>query len=370
MNSISWFTPISFIDVDILIVPELSKSFKIDWMIAGSRKPAVYAKLKAMASDNLQVEFQTIKYKWYNPLSYLEYRKAFKILVKKDYDLIYIDKAPQFFNYYAAKNILPKEKTVFASHNVKTPKGAHFEHKARYYMKKLLNTYQNFQVFSRNQLEYLNNMVDGKNVLYAPLALKDYGEKGERTLHHDVINFLSFGQIKHYKRIDLLIDAAQNLYEETGKKFVVTIAGRCPSWGEYSKRIKYPELFDLHIGYVDDSEVADLFANADYLVLPYQDLAQSGAITVAFNYGVPVITSDIPQFQEFVEEGVNGFLFHSEKLECLKEIMLKALELPKKDYMELLKSTEDFVNKNYSLQAITNKYKDYFNQLLLHINSK
>ena len=106
MNSISWFTPISFIDVDILIVPELSKTFKIDWMIAGSKKPAIYSKLEAMASDNLHVEFQTIKYKWYNPLSYIDYRNAFKSLVNKGNDLVYVDKAPRLYNYYAAKWLL------------------------------------------------------------------------------------------------------------------------------------------------------------------------------------------------------------------------------------------------------------------------
>lgn len=365
MNSISWFTPTAFIDVDILIVPELAKSYKIDWMITGPRKPAIYSKLEAMASESLHVEFYAIKHKWYIPLSYFEYIKAFKRLVDKGNDLIYVDKAPQFLNYYAAIRTLPVERTIFATHNVKTPKGAHFEKKARYYMSKLLNKYCNFQVFSRNQLEYLENMVQGKNVLYAPLALKDYGKKGERTKHHGIVNFLSFGQIKHYKRIDILIDAAQKLYEETGKLFVVTIAGRCPNWAEYSKRIKYPQLFDLHIGYIDDSKVADLFANANYLVLPYQDLAQSGAITVAFNYGVPVITSDIPQFQEFVEEGVNGFLFQSESVECLKNVMLNTLVMSQDAYNKLLKSTEKYVSNNYSLKAITDRYETYFNQLLL-----
>lgn len=176
---------------------------------------------------------------------------------------------------------------------------------------------------------------------------------------------MSFGHIRHYKRIDILIDAAQKLYEKTGKLFVVTIAGRCPNWAEYSKRIKYPQLFDLHVGYIDDSKVADLFANANYLVLPYQDLAQSGAITVAFNYGVPVITSDIPQFQEFVEEGVNGFLFQSESVECLKNVMLNTLVMSQDAYNKLLKSTEKYVSNNYSLKAITDRYETYFNQLLL-----
>lgn len=360
-KKISWLTPTSFIDVDILIVPELSKAFKIEWTIIGSSKPVVYARLETMASENLKVNFHAIKSKWYFPTSFFEYRKLFKSIVNSGSDLIYIDMAPFLYAYYSAKMILPKDNTIFATHNVKTPKGAHHEQLFRYYMKKLLNNYSNFQVFSRNQLEYMGSIVKGKNVLYAPLALKEYGDKGIRTKHIEMVNFLSFGHIRQYKRIDMLIEAAQMLYEDTLIKFKVTIAGNCPSWGEYVNRIKYPDIFDLYIGYVDDNEVAGLFANADYLVLPYQDLAQSGAITVAFNYSVPVITSDIPQFQEFVEEGRNGFMFKSKDANALKEVMKRALLQSKEEYKSLVTSTEQYVKENYSLDAIVQRYINYFN---------
>lgn len=329
MTSISWLTPTSFIDVDILIVPELAKTFRIEWTIVGNAKPAIYTKLESFVTENLNVKFWSVRSKWYLPNYFFDYRILFKSLVNSGSDIIYIDMAPQLYAFAAAKTVLPKDRTVFATHNVKTPKGARLEHLARFYMHRLLHTFQNFQVFSKNQRDYMETLVQGKNVLYAPLALKEYGTKGERTISKERVNFLSFGHIRHYKRIDLLIDAAQQLYEETGKDFLVTIAGNCPGWDEYAKRIRHPQLFDLHIGFVDDSEVAGLFANADYLVLPYQDLAQSGAITVAFNYGVPVITSDILQFREFVEEGRNGFLFKSEQVESLKQVMQKALEMPR-----------------------------------------
>lgn len=363
MTSISWLTPTSFIDVDILIVPELAKTFRIEWTIVGNAKPAIYSKLESFATESLMVRFWEVRSKWYLPNHYFNYRRLFKALVDCDADIIYIDMAPQLYAFAAAKAVLPKERTVVATHNVKTPKGARLEHLARFYMHRLLHTFQNFQVFSKNQLEYMETLVQGKNVLYAPLALKEYGVKGERTISKEHVNFLSFGHIRHYKRIDLLIDAAQQLYEETGKDFLVTIAGNCPRWDEYAKRIRHPQLFGLHIGFVDDSEVAELFANADYLVLPYQDLAQSGAITVAFNYGVPVITSDILQFREFVEEGRNGFLFKSEQVDCLKHVMQKALEMPRAQYDNLLKSTEAYVKENYSLKAITNRYVEFFNRL-------
>ena len=364
MRVISWVTPTWFIDVDILIVPKLSEHFLINWTIIGQDCPAIFSRLKENENAHLSVKFLKTRCRWYLPTSFFEHLSLFKRIVAEQADIIYLDLAPQLYAYYASIRVLPRQKTVFATHNVKTPKGAKMEKLARYYMQQVLHHFDNFQVFSKNQRDYLLQQVNHKNVLYAPLALKEYGPKHERTQYKDCVNFLSFGHIRRYKRIDLLIEASQQLYEESGVKFVVTIAGNCPEWSFYARKIRHKELFNLHIGYIDDGEVADLFSNADYLVLPYQDLAQSGAITVAFNYDVPVITSDIPQFEEFVEDGKNGFLSHSEDISSLKQVMRNALELNKKDYAGLVCSTHQYVEANYSLAAITEKYVNYFSKFV------
>lgn len=366
MKRITWLTTTSFIDVDHQIVPELAKTFKIHWIIfGGANIPSAYVNLVRLSKEcGIEIEYRSIAGKWYSPIHYLKCRNLFNYGKSIPSDIIYIDSGLTFWSYYAALHTLPREKTVLATHNVKTPKGARLEHFARYFMGQTLKNFHNFQVFSKNQGEYLEFLVGkGKNVLYAPLTLKDYGEKGERTKYKDIVNFLSFGHIRHYKRIDILIEAAQKLYEETKADFKVTIAGNCPGWGEYAKMIKYPDLFDLHIGFIEDNEVADYFANADYLVLPYQDLAQSGAITVAFNYNIPVITSDIIQFREFVEDGYNGFLFKTEDVDALVSVMKKAIEMGHNDkYAKLVETSTQFVEDNYALSSIADKYIQYFNK--------
>lgn len=366
MKKITWLTTTSFIDVDHQIVPELAKTFKIHWVIfGGAIIPPAYNDLVRLSNENgIEIEYYTIKEKWYSPTRFFSFGNLLKYAIGIPSDIIYIDAGLTFWDYYAALHILPREKTVLATHNVKTPKGARLEHFARYFMGQTLKNFQNFHVFSKNQGEYLEYLVGkGKNVLYAPLTLKDYGKKGERTKYKDIVNFLSFGHIRHYKRIDILIEAAQKLYEETKAEFKVSIAGNCPGWSEYAKMIKYPDLFDLHIGFIEDDEVADYFANADYLVLPYQDLAQSGAITVAFNYNIPVITSDIIQFCEFVEDGYNGFLFETENVDALVSVMKKAIEMGHNDkYAKLVETSTRFVEDNYALSSIADKYIQYFNK--------
>ena len=127
--------------------------------------------------------------------------------------------------------------------------------------------------------------------------------------------------------------------------------------------IKYPDVFELDIRRIPNEEVANLFAVSDYFVLPYQDIAQSGAITVAFQYNVPVIVSDIPQFAEFVEEGKTGLCFKSEDVVSLADIMQYAIENHADIYSGLKENQALFVRETLSLDSIVARYRAYFDKL-------
>lgn len=90
------------------------------------------------------------------------------------------------------KFFLPKDKCVAACHNVTTPQGAKWEKIAKIYTSCWLTYFKNIQVFSKGQYNKLVSLYSGKNVLMAPLALKDYGEPKEMPdkLHTYPIRFL------------------------------------------------------------------------------------------------------------------------------------------------------------------------------------
>jgi glycosyltransferase involved in cell wall biosynthesis len=101
---------------------------------------------------------------------------------------------------------------------------------------------------------------------------------------------------------------------------------------------------------------------SDYFVMPYQDIAQSGAITVAFQYNVPVIVSDIPQFLEFVQDGVTGLYFRSEDAVSLADTMQYVLE--NASVLDSLKANQAaFVKENLSLDSIVARYRSYLDKL-------
>lgn len=369
-KSISWITPDYFIDVDLPIVKRLGRTFKIHWILLlsprGTADDEDFVRRSVTSNSDLTLTFHYYHTRGFSPARTLEALKIIKLAKSFNPDLYYLSESFFPFGAYLYKRLLPIDKCVIACHNVTTPKGARHERLARIYTHKWLKTFKNIQTFSENQEKELEKQFNNKNVLMAHLAIKDYGEPMIKVDKEKLgnVRFLVFGNIVHYKRIDLLLQAVNILYDKGIKNFKVRIAGNCKTWDiEYSKYIKHPELFELYIKRIPNEDVANLFADSHYFVMPYQDIAQSGAMTVAFRYNLPPIVSDIPQFNEFVKDGETGFVFHTQDAESLASKMEWILENHKSIYDRVCKNEKLFVEQNMSLDAITNKYIEYFNKL-------
>lgn len=362
MKSIVWVTAGCFIDVDIDVVPALSRHFKIHWYVWGNMSKGDANRMREISqSDSLKIDYITIKNKWYSPLVYFEYCKILRDIIQKG-DLLYVDNGGGLCFYQALYHVCNLDKTVLAIHNVKTPKGARYERLAMFNTLYAVRHFKNIQTFSKNQHEYLNSLVGGKNVLEAPLMLKYYGKPTKKRTDM-TFNFLTFGHIRDYKRVDILIKAAQELSERTDKKFKVTIVGNCKNWEQYESLITKLELFDVRIGFVENEDIPNYFNDADFFVLPYQDLAQSGAITVAFQYNVPVITSDIVQFKEFIDDKINGLMFKSCDSHALSIEMERALNFTTDEITMMKFQQKEFVKTCFSADRILEKYINYFKSL-------
>jgi glycosyltransferase involved in cell wall biosynthesis len=208
----------------------------------------------------------------------------------------------------------------------------------------------------------MQNNYPGKNVFFAPIALINFG-KSDFILPKDQVVFLFFGYIRDYKRVDILINAANKVFEKTGNKFKVRIFGFCSDWEKYEGLIKYPEIFELRIESIPNEDIPRLFEEAHYFVMPYQDLAQSATLTVAFNYNLPVIASDIDSLKEFIIDGKNGFLFEKGSIESLASVMMSLMDIDEKGYMKIRKNLAEYVEKNYSTESIVKLYVDYFESI-------
>lgn len=363
---ICWITATYFLDVDLPIVPKLKDKFDIDWYIVTTRKSKESDIQYIQSQTRKRFKVYTNDYKFFAYGNFKFYNHLIKDLARKDYDLYYFDISDFLFLFPLINRSLPADRIMIATHNVSVPKGARFAVLARRSMDYIISHFNCFQVFSKNQENELLNRKPGAEIFYCPLMQKDYGKKGEYN-PADHTRFLFFGNIIRYKRLDVLLEAINILGDKGIRNFRVDICGSCKSsdWkNRYLPLIKYPELVNCDIRRIPNEMVGDYFINNDYFVMPYQDIAQSGAMTVALNYNMPIIASELDTFKEFLTDGETGYFFKSGDSKDLARIMEKAINNTTEEYKRIKDNQKIMVDNTLTSEIIIGKYTEFLESRL------
>lgn len=125
---------------------------------------------------------------------------------------------------------------------------------------------------------------------------------------------LFFGNIAPYKGLEYLVAA---LAELAGKdeSYRLIIAGKpkgCePYWNDIQQAIIRSGLRERivqRITYIPDDEVEVYYKAADVLILPYAHIFQSGVLFLGYNFGLPVIATDVGSLRADIISGKTGFV--------------------------------------------------------------
>jgi glycosyltransferase involved in cell wall biosynthesis len=79
----------------------------------------------------------------------------------------------------------------------------------------------------------------------------------------------------------------------------------------------------IHDRYIPNEEIPYYFTSANVLVAPYKSVTGSGIIQMAIGAGIPVITTDVGNLQEIIEDGVTGFIVQPEDSNALADAVLR-----------------------------------------------
>jgi len=136
----------------------------------------------------------------------------------------------------------------------------------------------------------------------------DFSRRG-----NPVHRILAFGKWGTYKRLEMLIDAFEQLAPNSPPVELVIAGGDHPKTRGYvksvSEGVKHNPLIRF-VGYVPESEIPDLFRTASLAVMPYSSSAgSSGVAHLACQYGLPILASDIDDFRELAEHEVVSMEF-------------------------------------------------------------
>jgi glycosyltransferase involved in cell wall biosynthesis len=117
---------------------------------------------------------------------------------------------------------------------------------------------------------------------------------------------LAFGKWGTYKRCELLIECFEDeiLKQMPNCKLVIAGSnnGNAPGYIE-SLRERYKSNPKVEfMGYIPEEQLPELFNRSSLMVLPYTSATgASGVAHLAAQYGVPIVSSDIPDFREMCE---------------------------------------------------------------------
>jgi glycosyltransferase involved in cell wall biosynthesis len=146
---------------------------------------------------------------------------------------------------------------------------------------------------------------------------------------------LAFGKWGTYKRLELLIEAFEQVAAKSLSVELIVAGGDHPKTPGYvqsvAERVKDNPLIRF-VGYVPEEAIPELFQTASLTVMPYTSSAgASGVAHLACQYGLPILASDIEDFRELAEyELVSMELFTPNDVESLASRLFGLLHSPER----------------------------------------
>ena len=145
-----------------------------------------------------------------------------------------------------------------------------------------------------------------------------YGEKIDRKLASMQLGLdpesryvLFFGFIRHYKGLDLLLEAFS---DERLRQFPLKliVAGEFYESPDYYMKLmqinKIGNFVELRTRFIDDAEVKNYFSIADIVAQPYRSATQSGVSQIAYHFETPMLVTDVGGLAETVPHNKVGYV--------------------------------------------------------------
>ena len=362
-KTICWVTPYFFIETDIYIIPRLNPLYHLVWFIVAKEEGEIpfSDSIKELMNQGVDIRvFRLPRRSHFSLKTLFSYWNIISEVKALKPDVVY--SAMMNYPYMPLMALrVHKKKVIFASLNVNTPRGSRHYNLIKLYNDISMWHFVNYQTFSKSQYDLLNSRFSNKNVFFAPFVLKDYGKPSVES--DRIITFLFFGRIRQYKAPDVVIRATEEVRKRTTIPFKVIIAGECTYWDEYAPLIINEDLFELRIHSIPNSDIPNLFARSHFTLLPYQDIAQSGALFVGINYAVPAILSDLPAFKEILTDKKDSLFIRPANEDDLVEAMLYVITNFESVHPVLRSNLCKLRDEAFSVSSIISCYTKFIDSL-------
>jgi glycosyltransferase involved in cell wall biosynthesis len=167
----------------------------------------------------------------------------------------------------------------------------------------------------------------GSYVGFYPAGRSREAVRAELGIDVDSFTFLCFGDLRAYKEVELLLDAfaAADLPSAT---LVLAGGTRSERLAQLVREAEVDPRVRTLLGFVPDSQVAELFGACDAAVLARGDGGTSGSLILALSLGLPLVAARRPSYEELMAGKESGWLFEPGDCESLRRALEAAAADP------------------------------------------
>lgn len=287
-----------------------------------------------------QIGKSTVTYdmSYQNPLSWWKTAKSISDKSPQVIILTWIHPvhAPVYIFFIFLLRRLTKAKIILLCHNVLPHEMFPF---AKILSKAVFSLCDRLIVHSSSEKDIAKKISPAKQITKLFLPLHDFFSKnGEnRKKIDDKLNLLFFGNVRHYKGLDVLLKALPHVLKKN-QNFMLNVHGEFfykEGAEETNPRKLVEELgiqdyVNLDFRYIPNEEVGEIFTNADLGIFPYRSATQSGPITIAYSHSLPVVCTTVGGLKDVAIEGKTAYTCKSESPEDLARAILEFIDSPLK----------------------------------------
>jgi glycosyltransferase involved in cell wall biosynthesis len=170
---------------------------------------------------------------------------------------------------------------------------------------------------------------------------------------------LAFGKWGTYKRLELLMQAFENVQEKVPNARLVVAGGNHPMTPGYVESVADQYRHNDRVeftGYVAEEDIPGLFRSASVMVMPYSSATgSSGVAHLACEYGVPIVSAAIRDFYDMAEdEGIAIEFYQTGNVDSLTDKLTELLrsserqrEMSEQNFSAALRMTMPQIVRKY-----------------------
>jgi glycosyltransferase involved in cell wall biosynthesis len=358
-----------FFDTDVTVIKELQKTFDVEWfVILRDRDEAYHQDFFEEFVKNTDIQLHIYKYTCRRrDLKFLKLLfKVMNDIRNKNVSLLYTS-CGNLYLQLALYRYIHTVPIVYGIHDVRLHSSAKVLLPERLAESLLYKFGKYFFTFSKNQYDLFQRLHKKKMCYMVGMSIKNFGisklcipDKKLGT------RLLMFGSMYKYKGYDLLIDAYECLLNEyVGLNTKLSMYGSAT--GDdlvfIEKKTAHQSNYDLHLDFVDNDILKDIYSTNHFVVMPYRDATQSGPLMIAVFYGIPIIAPNFGIFKEILSPN-NAILYDQQSQDGLYNALKKAIAMPNDEYNEMRHHCA-LLKQKYSEESIGKRYVQAFLNVIL-----